>query len=199
MNNSLTLALFEYESSDVLIKSGDWVLEKPFIPGSKSFLQNSSLIVIDEGFSFEFFLSLIRKSDSSLHRNLEKNIRNIKTTGEFQATIDNQTVFFKVIRCKSGNYQQTSKIKDEILKTLWNFSDVGCESVVFAEVFYESVEIVEKYLDIFLDAVETFAELDQGSTIKLFTIFIKENHKELFFRTVALKKSKYSCFSFIEH
>lgn len=197
MNSNLTFALFEYESTDVLIKTGDWVSEKPFIPGNKGFLNNSALVVVDVAHCSEFFLGFIRKSESMIHRKVEKNIRGIQTIGDFQVDVEGQEIDVKVLRCKSANIQQVMKVKNEILKILWNFSDIGRQSVVFAEVFYENSDIVERYLDIFLDAIETFAELDQGSTIKLFTIFINEMHKDIFFRAVALKRSKYNCFSYI--
>lgn len=199
MNENKTIAYIEYESSLILVKIGDWVKEKSISFEHSTNLSTAMFILIDENCDYYFYQTLTREYDKT-HESIMKQIKNCKENTEFHYIIDEFSVEMKIFKTRKNiaiNENDYFQLKQQILEQLTDLNSISIEALIFSEINHDDLLYSEKYIQLYLEAIEDFVENNRNPTLSVFTIFINPKCKDAFFSVIGQRQSKYTCFSFI--
>lgn len=200
MSENTTWAYIEYENIVILVKTGDWVVEKTFSLEHGTNLMTAMIIFIDELHERQFYKTLSRENTKKIHKSLEAAIRSHRDNASFHYIIDEASVEMQLMRTRLNLLENTDfyKVKEQFSSVLHDLNSSNMEAVIFSEINHEdSTDLVRKYMMLFVDLIEEFAENTKQKRIKFFTIFINRKDRSVFFEIVEARKHKYSCYSFI--
>lgn len=200
MNYNITFAWIEYEDVLILFKIGDWILEYPDNCEKIDNFKNGILILFEQSQSIDFYKSLLKISSSTAHKFIEKQIHLVKLTGQFQLMIDNYLVDLKIYK---SNYkilereENYNSLHNQIVIILSKFSEALVQSVVFSELFYDRPEHVQRYIELYIEAIMNYIDVHKNNSIKRFTIFISQENKECFLNVAQNHFFRFRCYSYI--
>lgn len=199
MTENKTIAYIEYESSLILVKTGDWVKEKSISFEHSTNLSTTMLILIDENCEYYFYQTLTREYDKT-HESIMKQIKNCKENTEFHYIIDEFSVEMKIFRTRKNilaNENDYFQLKQQIFDILNESNGLSIEALIFSEINHDDLLYTEKYIQLYLEIIEEFVENIRNPTLTVFTIFINSKGKDAFFSIIQQRQFKYTGFSFI--
>jgi hypothetical protein len=200
MTENTTLAYIEYENTGILVKTGDWVIEKSISLEHGTNLTTSMIVLIDELNERHFYKTLSRETQKKVHKSLEILIRTHKEDTSFHYIIDEASVEMQIVRTRLNILENLdfSKLKEKLSVILNDLNRMNMEAVIFSEINQEdSEELAVKYVLLLFELIEEFTEKNKNAIIRLFTIFLNPKDRNLFFQIAESRKHKYTCYSFI--
>lgn len=200
MSFNTTFAWIEYQDALIYFKTGDWILENPvdLVLGHR--LKNGLLILFENSQSLNFYKSLLKYSPTTIHKFIEKQTHLIQVSGQFQLTLDRSEVDYKIYKTNHKIFESERNyhsLRNEIVDLLSKFNDSSVQSVIFSELCYENPLHVQLYIELYIESILGFIQVNKERSLNRYTIFINEVNKECFLKAAHNQRIKFICYSFI--